>query len=97
MFDDLLILLGGRFLDISDDLIRLFIEQTKSEVESYCNRPLDDQLKLVCEEIILIKINRYNTEGLSSQSVNGITESYIEGYPAHIKSILDSKRRLKVI
>lgn len=51
---------------------------------------------MIVEEITVIRLNRQNTEGLSSQSVNGVSESYIDGYPAHIKAVLDSKRIRKV-
>jgi hypothetical protein len=51
---------------------------------------------MIAEEIAVIKLNRTNTEGLSSQSANGQSESYIDGYPEHIKLALDAKRERKV-
>jgi hypothetical protein len=37
------------------------------------------------------------SEGLASQGYSGVSESYINDYPADIKAILNRKRRLKVI
>ena len=45
----------------------------------------------------IVKLNRLNTEGLAGTSAGGVTENYIDGYPAHIMAVLNRKRRIKVI
>lgn len=96
MIENIKLLLGDAANNYSDALINLRYKQAVMEVETYCNRPLDIELEMAVEEITVIKLNRQNTEGLASQSVNGVSENYIDGYPAHIKSFLDSKRIRKV-
>ena len=68
-----------------------------SEVEEYCNREIDAALELVAEKIAVIKLNRINTEGLASQSYSGVSESYIDGYPQEILTVLNRKRKIKTI
>ena len=93
MIENIKLLLGDAAENYSDALINLRYKQAVLEVEAYCGRPLDIELETIVEEITVIKLNRQNTEGLSSQS---ISESYIDGYPAHIQAVLDSKRIRKV-
>lgn len=96
MVENVKLMLGDAAPNFSDALIALRLKQAKLEVETYCKRELDLELEMVAEEIAVIKLNRTNTEGLSSQSANGVSENYIDGYPAHIQAILDSKRDRKV-
>ena len=94
--ENIKLMLGDAAPNFSDALIALRLKQARFEVETYCKRELDLELEMAAEEIAVIKLNRTNTEGLSSQSANGVSENYIDGYPAHIKALLDSKRERKV-
>lgn len=97
MIDEIKILLGDAASNYTDALIGLCAKQALAEVEAYCNRTLDAELEIIAERIAIIKLNRMNTEGLSSQSYSGVSESYIDGYPADIMSVLKRKRKLKVV
>jgi hypothetical protein len=82
----------------TDELINLFIEDTITEIKVYCNREdIDTELESVIRRIVIIKLNRMNSEGLSSQSFSGVSESFIDGYPQDIISILNRKRKLKTL
>ena len=82
----------------TDDLINLFIEDTTKEVKIYCNREdIDTELESVIRRIVIIKLNRINSEGLSSQSYSGVSESFIDGYPQDIIAVLNRKRKLKTL
>ena len=82
----------------TDDLINLFIDDTTKEVKIYCNREdIDTELESVIRRIVIIKLNRINSEGLSSHSYSGVSESFIDGYPQDIISVLNRKRKLKTI
>lgn len=82
----------------TDDLINLFIEDTITEIKVYCNREdIDTELESVIRRIVIIKLNKINAEGLSSQSFSGVSESFIDGYPQDIVSILNRKRKLKTL
>lgn len=82
----------------TDELINLFIEDTIAEVKVYCNREdIDTDLESVIRRIVIIKLNKINAEGLSSQAFSGVSESFIDGYPQDIVSILNRKRKLKTL
>ena len=82
----------------TDDLINLFIEDTTKEVKIYCNREdIDVELESIIRRIVIIKLNRMNSEGLSSQSFSGVSESFIDGYPQDIIAVLNRKRKLKTL
>ncbi|MBQ9913538.1 MAG: phage head-tail connector protein [Clostridia bacterium] len=97
MIEEIKILLGDAASNYTDALIGLCAKQALAEVESYCNRAADYELEIVAQRIAIIKLNRINTEGLASQSFSGVSESYIDGYPADILTILNRKRKIKVV
>lgn len=101
MLEEVKLLLGDAASNYSDALIGLVLKQSMAEVEGYCNRQIDYvkdyELQMAVERIAIIKLNRLNTEGLSSQSMSGVSESYIDGYPADILAILKKKRKIKVL
>ena len=97
MLDEIKILLGDAAANYTDAQIGLCAKQALAEVEAYCNRTLDYELEMAAQRIAIIKLNRLNTEGLASQSYSGVSESYIDGYPADIMAVLNRKRKIKVI
>lgn len=97
MLEELKLLLGDSASNYSDDLIALCLKRALAEVEAYCRREPDYELEEVAVEIAILKLNRIGTEGLASQSYSGVSESYIDGYPAHILSVLNRKRKVKVL
>ena len=97
MLEEIKLLLGEAASNYTDALIGLCLKQALAEVESYCNREADAELEMVAQRIAIIKLNRMNTEGLASQSYSGVSESFIDGYPADILAVLNRKRKIKVI
>ena len=97
MIEEIKLLLGDAAANHSDAQISLAYKMALAEVEDYCKREADAVLELAAEQIAVIKLNRRNTEGLANQSFSGVSESYIDGYPAEIISILNSKRKMKVL
>lgn len=97
MIEEIKLLLGDAAVNFSDSQISLALKLAMAEVEAYCNRKVDTELELIAEKIAVIKLNRMNTEGLASQSYSGVTESYIDGYPAEITTVLNRKRKIKVV
>ena len=92
MKENIKIMLGASAQNFTDEQIELFAAQALSEVEAYCN-----ELKNIAERLTIIRLNRINAEGLSSQSYSGNSESYIDGYPADILAALNRKRKIKVV
>lgn len=97
MIEEIKLLLGDAAINYTDAQISLCYKMALAEVEDYCNREADTSLELIAERIAVIKLNRLNTEGLASQSVSGITESYIDGYTADIVAALNRKRKIKTL
>jgi len=97
MLKEIKLLLGDAAPNYSDDLIGLCLKQALAEVEAYCRRELDYELEMCAQRIAIIRLNRMGSEGLASQGYSGVSESYINDYPADIKTILNRKRRLRVI
>ena len=97
MIEEIKILLGEAANNFTDDQIALALKIAIAEVEDYCNRDADATLELIAEKIAVIKLNRTNTEGLASQSFSGVSESYIDGYPQEILTVLNRKRKIKIV
>jgi hypothetical protein len=97
MIEEIKLLLGDAASNYTDAQINLALKLALVEVEEYCNREVDAALELIAEKIAVIKLNRINTEGLASQSFSGVSESYIDGYPAEILAVLNRKRKIKVV
>ena len=97
MIEEVKLLLGESASNYSDDLIGLALKMSIAEVEDYTHRELDYSLQLIAERIAIIKLNRMGTEGLNGMSVNGLSENYINGYPADILATLNAKRRVRVL
>ncbi len=97
MLEEIKILLGDAANNFSEAQIGLALKMAMAEVQGYCNREIDAELEVCVERIAIIKLNRMNTEGLTSQSYSGVSESYVNGYPADIQAVLNRKRRIKVI
>ena len=97
MLENIKILLGDAAANYTDAQIRLCYEMALGEVGAYCNRSADNELEMIAQRIATIKLMRMNTEGLQSQSYSGVSENYIDGYPADILAVLNRKRKIKFI
>ena len=97
MIDNIKMLLGDAANNFTDAQILLCYKKAITEIEGYCGRSADAELESLAEEIAVIKLNRLNTEGLASQSFSGVSETYIDGYPAHIQAALNRRRKIKAL
>lgn len=97
MIEEIKIMLGDAAANFTDAQIGLVLKQALAEVEGYCNRTIDYELEVAAMKIAVIRLNRINTEGLTSQSMSGITENYIDGYPADVLAVLNRKRKVKIL
>ena len=97
MVDNIKLLLGAAAANLTDAQITLALEMAKAEIEAYCNRVMDLELEMIAQRIATIKLMRMNTEGLQSQSFSGVSENYVDGYPADIMAVLNRKRKVKLL
>lgn len=97
MIEEIKVMLGEAATNFSDAQISLAYKLALAEVEAYCNREADEVLLLMAERIAVIKLNRTNSEGLASQAFSGVSENYLDGYPADILAVLNRKRKIKTV
>lgn len=99
MIAEVKVLLGDSVQSFSDEQIQVCLKWALAEVEAYCNRTVagDYELEIIAQKIAILKLNRLGSEGLASQGYSGVSETYIDGYPADILAVLNRKRKLKVI
>ena len=97
MIENIKILLGESAENYTDPQIELYLKMAIAEVEAYCNREIDSVLEIVAQRIAVIKLNRLGSEGLEIQSYSGVSEHYVDGYPADIMAVLNRKRKAKFL
>ncbi len=84
--------------NLSDDLLKDFIQDSFNDVSEYIN--LEDSLEMpigcisIVKDLVVIKVNKIGSEGISSESYEGVSHSYIDGIPKEIKTRLRRYRRL---
>lgn len=94
MLEEIKILLGNSVTSFSDAQIELAAKMALQFVEDYTGCVADYSLTLLAERIAVISLNRTNTEGLSSMTFNGTSESYLNDLPEDVKKALDRKRKV---
>lgn len=77
----------------NDELVSLMLEKAKAEICNYLNDKYKQEFDNVAVDIAVIKINRLGAEGLNSQSYSGVSENYMETYPAYITKQLDRYKK----
>ena len=97
MIEEIKLMLGAAADNYTDPQINLCYRTALAEVEDYCGREADSTLELMAQRIAIIKLNRINTEGLAAQSFSGVSETFLDGYPADIIAVLNRKRKIKVV
>ena len=97
MIEEIKLLLGDAATNYNDAQLGLAYRIAAAEVETYCGRDLDSVLELMAARIAVINLNKSGAEGMAAQGFSGVSESYLDGYPADIQAILNRKRKLKVM
>ncbi len=84
--------------NISDALLSDFIQDSFSDVSEYINLEDGLEMPMVCisivKDLVVIKVNKIGSEGISSESYEGVSHSYIDGISKEIKARLRRYRRL---
>lgn len=101
---DLDIILGNNAGNYPESQKEWALKAARCETEAYIGRTIDEAdgkegspLYSAVLDIAIIKLQRLGTEAVASQSFSGVSESFLSSYPAHIVSILNRYRRIKVI
>ena len=94
MIEEIRLLLGNASGNFTDAQIGLNAKIALDFVETYTGCDADYSLTLLAERICVVMLNRMNTEGLSSMTFNGTSESYFNDIPEDIKTALNRKRKV---
>ncbi|AOR24959.2 phage head-tail connector protein [Clostridium taeniosporum] len=82
--------------DMNEVLLRDIVQDIIDDVSEYINLEDGKELPTKCisivKDIVVIKINKLGSEGVSSESYSGVSQSYIEDIP---KDILRKLRRCR--
>lgn len=79
-----------------DDLLNLMVEDVQEFILNYCNiKELPGKAESLIRRIAVIRYNTLGSEGLSSESYSGISQSFIDGLPKDIKQELGAIRKVK--
>ena len=97
MVEEIKLLMGDASSNFSDAQIGLMAKLALDFVETYTDRNANYSLTLLAERIAVIYLNRMNTEGLTSTSFSGSSESFLDGLPDDIIRALDKKRKVRVV
>ena len=97
MVEEIKLLMGDASSNFSDAEIGLMAKLALDFVETYTDRNANYSLTLLAERIAVIYLNRMNTEGLTSTSFSGSSESFLDGLPDDIIRALNKKRKVRVI
>lgn len=80
-----------------DANLRCILEDVEAYMLAFTNRnELLPSMKSLQIKIAIIEYNKQGSEGMSSQSQGGVSQSWIDGLPQDIILELKSFRRLKV-
>ena len=89
-------------LNIEDDsrdfLLLDLIEDSKEELKELTNNPnleFNRKTEGIIKELVVIKFNKLGAEGLSSESVNGHSQSFLDGLPKDLRVKILSMRKLR--
>ena len=79
-----------------DELLELYLNQAMDEILSFCNRTdLVGGMQYIILDLAVIRFNRAGTEGETSRTEGGVSQSFIEGLPSN-SDWLDSLWLLKL-
>ena len=96
--EKLKILLRERASNYSDEYLSLLLEESTQEAKGYCRRDdIPDPLGSAVVNMALVKLHRTGAEGVASQGFSGVSESYLDGYPEEIRSVLRRYRKLVIL
>lgn len=84
--------------NIDEFLLADIVQDAVIEVSDYINIKEGEELPLGCisivKDIVVIKVNKLGSEGISNESYSGVSQSYIEDIPKDILRKLKRYRRL---
>ena len=82
-------------IEATDTLLQDLIDEATEEVLSATQQTtLNPPLERVVVGSVVIKVNRLGTEGIASEGYSGVSTSYLDDLPTHLKSIIHANTRI---
>jgi hypothetical protein len=90
------------YLGVSDATNKNIIVQLMSgamlEATDYCNLlTYDIKLDSTVVKMVIQQYNKLKTEGISSQSYSGVSETFIDGYSKDVMDMLNRFRKVRFL
>lgn len=80
-----------------DALLTMIIDTAKDYIESYCNTVYDASYDNIVVQMALEDYSKIGSQGLSSQSAGGASESYLSDYSTKITKLLNKYKKIRTI
>ena len=84
--------------NLTTELLTDIVQDTITDVVEYINLEEGTEVPTRCvsivKDIVIVKCNKLGSEGLSSESYSGVSQSYIEDIPKDILRKLKRYRKL---
>lgn len=96
MLENIKLLLGITTGD-KDALLSLLIRQAEDELETLAHRNDFENLENIIVKMVIYRYNLLGAEGVSGESYNGVSFSYITEYPDDIKRMIYAKRKIQTV
>lgn len=79
-------------------ILNYLVSQAQTDFKTYCNRDdVPEAAQNIIIQMVVVKYNRLGAEGLASESFSGVSNNYIDGYPANIIAALNNYRKLRLL
>lgn len=82
-----------------ESLLEVLIDMAEAEFKDYCNREdVPEAAETTIINMVRIQYARLDSQGLTSQSMAGISESYDSSfYPANVLQQMNKYRKVKLV
>jgi hypothetical protein len=98
MLDKIKLLLSKSDDDTVDELIQTLISLCKEEAYVYCNLDsYSDKLDYIVVQMVIERYNRIGSEGATSQSSSGVSNSYDSYYSEKVRKALNKHRKVRMV
>lgn len=81
-----------------EEKIEYLLEEAQEDFKTICNRDdVPDNASAIISQMVSFRYNHLGTEGLSSQSFSGMSESLMSDYPDNLKRAMYGWRKVKLV
>lgn len=78
-----------------ESLLTILLDQCKEAAANYCNIEYDEKLDYIVQQMVCERYNKLYSDGISSKSFSGMSESYTDDFSPSIYKQLRKHRKLR--